>query len=105
MRISGKKSVSSTTGISGSKHKPVEKEQAPEVARSDDVAISDSVKEVEQAKEAVKAMPDVRVEKVDAIKPLVNDGSYEAPSEEVAKRMVDSSLRESAQQKKGSRGQ
>jgi anti-sigma28 factor (negative regulator of flagellin synthesis) len=44
-------------------------------------------------------LPDVRLEKVEALKPKVDDGTYHVESHEIAKRMVDESLRESARAK------
>ena len=66
-----------------------------------EVELSESMLEIEGAKETLASMPNVRTERVQEIKPRVDDGTYKVQSEVVAKKMVDSSLRESASKKRG----
>ena len=107
MKISGRKPVPASgavSGVSRQSEKP-KVDGAPGAETSaTDVQLSAPLQGVERAKATVTAMPDVRVERVDEIKPRIDDGSYEVESKVVAKRIVDSALRESARQKKRSRG-
>ena len=103
MKISGRKQVGGAAPVGKtSKARSDAKVDGPAAgpAEADDVALSGTVQEVEAATETVKAMPDVRIEKVDALKPVVDDGSYHVEGRVIAKKMVDTSLRESAQMKK-----
>jgi flagellar biosynthesis anti-sigma factor FlgM len=79
---------------------PRKKEAPAPVSEAADVELSASLQEIDRAREALAILPDVRVEKVEGVKPLVDDGSYKVESEVLAKRIVDTSLRESAQLKK-----
>lgn len=64
---------------------------------SDDVSvlISDKSKEISKAKEALKSIPDIRMEKVSAVRQLIDEGRYQRDSYEVAKRIVNEALLES----------
>jgi flagellar biosynthesis anti-sigma factor FlgM len=107
MKITGRKSIQPTSPLGG----PVRVGPTERVEKSDrmerveeraaDVELSSGLREVEKAVETVKTMSDVRVEKVEELKPLVDDGSYKVESRVLAKRIVDSSLRESAHMKSG----
>jgi len=106
MKISGRKPIARTTRTQGPAPAsgPAKAHDSVKIEPAADVELSESLTEVNTAKAAVAAMPDVRTEKVEAIKPRIEDGSYEVDSKVVAKRMVDASLRESAEQKRASRG-
>ncbi len=73
-------------------------------AETDDVVLSPSAQQVEKAAGALAALPDVKMEKIEEIKPRLEDGTYRVQSEVVARRMVDASIRESARLKKPRRG-
>lgn len=97
MKISGRKPVSGPSPVGGVPRVPrADKAQTPPVEKATDVEISSSSREVTKARAVLAAFPDVRVEKVAEIKPLVDEGSYKVESQVVAKKMVDTSLRESA---------
>ncbi|MBN1866240.1 flagellar biosynthesis anti-sigma factor FlgM [Candidatus Sumerlaeota bacterium] len=106
MKISGRKSVSRTGPVGAAQRgagKP-KVEPTPSIdARATDVRISDMSREIDRVRETVMDLPDVRVERVSEIKPLVDEGNYQVESKVIAKKMVDESLRESARLKK-SRG-
>ena len=106
MKISGRKPIARTTRTQGPVpgSGPVKADNAVRIEPAADVELSESLAEVNTAKTALAAMPDVRTEKIEAIKPRIEDGSYEVDSKVVAKKMVDSSLRESAEQKLSSKG-
>ncbi|MFH0811079.1 MAG: flagellar biosynthesis anti-sigma factor FlgM [Pseudomonadota bacterium] len=61
-------------------------EAAPPVR--DNVELSRLAKDIQKAAEIAKATPDVRVEKVAALKDRVQSGSYEVSSKDVATKMV-----------------
>ena len=106
MKISGRKSVGGATPITGSQrvaNKPKVDGAANIDPRATDVRISSTAGEIDRVKQAVLDVPEVRVEKVQEIKPMVDDGSYQVESGVIAKKMVDESLRESARVKKGRR--
>jgi len=105
MRISGRKGISGATPITGPARisRQQRAEPAPPVSPAADVEISGSTREVDRAREVLAAVPDVRIERVEEIKPLVDDGSYKVESKVLAKKMVDTSLRESAQDRTGGR--
>jgi flagellar biosynthesis anti-sigma factor FlgM len=73
----------------------VERRESP----ATDVELSETTREVAHAAEQVAGLPDVRIEKIEALKPRIEDGSYKIESKVVAKRMGDAALRESAIQK------
>lgn len=102
MKISGRKPVVRTTGPGGPLQ-PSESVERPEIESASavesgatDVALSDTLRDVNRAKEMLSEMSDVRVDRIKEIKPRVDDGSYKIENELVAKRMVDSAIRESA---------
>jgi len=100
MRISGRKTRVSPAGSVGRVSRvtgPRKKEAPAPVSEAADVELSASLQEIDRAREALAILPD---EKVEGVKPLVDDGSYKVESEVLAKRIVDTSLRESAQLKK-----
>jgi len=99
MKISGRKQVSGTTPVgqaSRAKEKPKVEGVPTAETRAADVNLSEAMSEVARARESAKALPDILVEAVEELKPIVNDGSYRRESKVIAKKMVDSSLRESA---------
>lgn len=103
MKISGRKPIARTT--STKKASPASgKAQTDASAKiespASEVELSESLHEIDGAKETLATMPNVRVERVQEIKPRVDDGSYKVESKVVAKKMVDASLRESALEKK-----
>lgn len=55
----------------------------------DSVALSDSARSLAAAREAVQNAPDVREGKVAEIKQRVQDGTYEVPSNVLARNIVD----------------
>ncbi len=99
MKISGRKPIARTTSAKAPA-RPSDASKADAASRIDspasEVELSLSTQGIESAKEALGAMSNVRVERVQEIKPRVDDGSYKVESEVVAKKMVDSALLESA---------
>lgn len=108
MKISGRKQVGSTNPLSGAsrpKSDPVKADAGSGIdGRAADVNLSESLREMDHARQALASMPDVRAEKVGALKPVVDDGTYHRESKVIAKKMVDSALRESAQSRVSTKG-
>lgn len=99
MKISGRKSVGGAgpMGQAGkAKEKPQVESQASVQSGAADVNLSEGMREAERARQMTRALPDVRAEKVSELKPVVNDGTYHRESTVIAKKLVDSSLQESA---------
>ena len=57
--------------------------------RKDEISLSPHVAEVQKFTEVAKAMPDVRQEKIDAIKKQIEDGTYKVSAESIAKSIID----------------
>jgi len=62
--------------------------------QDDRVSLSDASKELQAAKDAVAATPDIRQQKVDAIKQAVENGSYELDPAKIAEKMLGSIIDE-----------
>jgi negative regulator of flagellin synthesis FlgM len=58
---------------------------------SDSVEISDLSRELSRARQAVDAAPDVRADKVAAIKKRIEDGTYTVSPELLARKLLESS--------------
>ena len=61
-----------------------------EVKKSDQdaVSISQAAKEMQQIQKAVQDAPDVREDKVEAIKKQIHDGIYSVPTEAVVEKLL-----------------
>ncbi len=57
-------------------------------AGEDDLHLSTESKDIEKARDVLAATPDVRTEKVEALKKLVESGQYKVKSEAVADKML-----------------
>ena len=90
MRISGKSgSVSSTQGVAGGR--PAATSASAPVAPaagSDAVQVSSAARLVAVAQQALAAVPDIRTEKVDAIKSQMDADSYHPDGEAVAEGLI-----------------
>jgi negative regulator of flagellin synthesis FlgM len=61
------------------------------VPTTDSVTLSDSARSMAAARTAVQNAPDVREQKVAAIKQQINDGTYQVSSRMLARHMLDAS--------------
>ena len=59
-------------------------------APRDEVSLSDEARALAAARDTVAAAPDVREDKVSAIKQRVEDGTYSVPSNVLARKLLDS---------------
>jgi negative regulator of flagellin synthesis FlgM len=60
----------------------------PPARPSDPVTLSSRARELIEAQRALATIPDVRDDKVDAIKSRIADGSYRIDSEKIADKMI-----------------
>jgi flagellar biosynthesis anti-sigma factor FlgM len=67
--------------------KPAQVEEAAKKAKTDSAQLSEQAKLLSKAHQAFNATPDVRVDKVNAIKVQVDSGNYQVPLNELARRL------------------
>ena len=68
------------------------------------VDLSESSRGITRAREMAASLPDIRTEMVSEIKDAIEDGSYQVESGKIARKMVDTAIRESAMRKVHSSG-
>ncbi len=81
------------TGIDRARE-PAKKTADQTDSLADNIQLSEWSQEIVRIKEVVEAAPEIRQDKVDAVKARLAEGTYEADSEEVANRILTSSLQE-----------
>ena len=62
------------------------------LSQSSQVQISDEAKLMRQAADAVRSMPEVRADRVAALKKQIAEGTYHVDSADIADRLVDEQL-------------
>ncbi len=67
----------------------------PPSNRSDRVTLSPRAREFNEARRTLAGIPDVRADKVDAVKNRIADGSYRIDSEKIAAKMIREALSDS----------
>src|SRR5579871_2078887 len=67
-------------------------------ATTDSVQLSDSARALASARDAVQAVPDVRQDKVSAIKQSLTDGTYQVNSSVLARNLLNRTQAEPTQQ-------
>ena len=90
----GQKSVEATKQAQDTAAK-AEKSRAGEVrqtGKSADIEISDNARLMRKATEVVQNSPDIRADKVAALKKAIQDGSYKVDSEKVAEKVLEEHL-------------
>jgi negative regulator of flagellin synthesis FlgM len=60
--------------------------------KADTVVISDAAKRIQEAQSQIKAIPDVREEKVAELKARIENGTYEIKPDKIADKMIRESL-------------
>lgn len=63
-------------------------DRQPPSNRSDRVTLSPQARELSDAQRTLAGIPDVRADKVDAVKARIADGSYRIDSEKIAAKMI-----------------
>ncbi len=81
-------------GIDRTKKSPEKTADQVDPPPADSVQLSDRSQEIVKVQEVVEAAPEIRQDKVEAIKAKLADESYEVNSEIVADRILKSSLQE-----------
>ena len=61
-------------------------------AQADQVVLSQRAAEIQMAKEALARIPEVRAEKVAALKRRIQEGTYEIDPDAIANKIIDGSL-------------
>ena len=59
------------------------------VAQADQVSISGRTKEIDSLKEVINQMPEVRVDKIEALRNSIQDGTYKVNSEGIAGKILE----------------
>ena len=70
-------------------------EKASTVSRKDRVEISQLGKDIQVAKQAVAQAPEIRQDKVNALKQSIASGNYNVSAEEIADKMINNYFNES----------
>ena len=70
-------------------------EKASTVSKKDRVEISQLGKDIQVAKQAVAQAPEIRQDKVDALKQSIASGNYNISAEEIADKMINNYFNES----------
>ena len=66
--------------------------EAAATSKPDQVSLSGAAKELIKLKEIVNSMPDVRVDKVEALKNSIASGSYNVKGNDVAGKLIKNSI-------------
>lgn len=95
MSIQGTRASGTTTAtiVDFAKHKETREAAANGKAPSSDSSgITSSARELSQAREVVEASPEVRAEKVAALKAAIANGTYDADPREIARSLLEKGL-------------
>jgi len=99
MKIRGKKTE--TSGVNQiftpaeAIHQISKTENVRHVEAGVNVLLSERTKEIDRAKEILKTIPDIRLEKTNSVREMINNGKYYVDSYTLAKKIVNESLLES----------
>ena len=74
------------------RNKSIEAPSAGSPAAGDPVSLSPQAREFHAARAAIAVMPEIREEKVAAIRAQIEAGTYEVDSEKIAGRMIEDAL-------------
>jgi negative regulator of flagellin synthesis FlgM len=66
--------------------------EATATSKTDQVSLSDTAKELNKLTEIVNSMPDVRADKVEALKNAIASGTYDVKGDAVAGKLIKSSI-------------
>jgi negative regulator of flagellin synthesis FlgM len=69
-----------------------EKDAQPQGLKTDTVVISDTAKRMQEAQKQIRAIPDVRADKVADLKNQIESGTYEVKADQIAGKMIKESL-------------
>ncbi len=88
MKINYTPKVVGTTKTYGKKTGKATKVKRSLVAK-DEMSISSSAKDVQLASKAIKNVPDVRVDKIKALKEQIDNGTYNVSAIDIADKMIE----------------
>ncbi len=88
MKINYTPQISKTMKTYGKKTGKAQAAKTPRL-NSDKIDISSSSKDVNLASKAIKDLPDVRMEKISAIKEELDNGTYHVSSIDIAEKMIE----------------
>lgn len=71
---------------------PSETAARQQALKADTVIISEAAKRIQEAQSQLQSIPDVRADKVAAIKRQIEDGTYEVRADAIAENMIRGSL-------------
>ncbi len=95
IRINKKKTVQDRVDVAGKKTAQQKSESSGQVAGGEQIALSAKAKGIQKALETVQTSPDIRSEKVDAIKTQIASNTYQVDSEAIAERILQEIISES----------
>ncbi len=87
-RINGLIKVYEGQNVSSQKFNRAKVKESEAIKKEDVVAISDEANDFGKIMKALSSAPDVREEKVNAIKTKIENGTYDVSSNDVAKKIV-----------------
>jgi flagellar biosynthesis anti-sigma factor FlgM len=64
-------------------------ENSQQIHKSDQVHLSGKAKELEELKQVIQQMPEIRTDKVEALKKAIQEGSYQVDSLKVAGKILE----------------
>ncbi len=88
MKINYTPQISKTMKTYGKKAGKAQIAKSPRL-NSDKIDISSSAKDVNLASTAMKGLPDVRTEKISAIKEAIDNGTYHVSAMDIAEKMIE----------------
>lgn len=94
MRVEDKTNINSFENVKDTQKKAEVKKQTAGLAgsSSDKISISDNAKDVSTITKAVKSSPEIREDKVSALKKQIDSGTYDITGEMVAEKMVSNAI-------------
>ena len=94
MRVEDKTNINSFENVKDTQKKAEVKKQTAGLAGSspDRISISDNAKDVSMITKAVKSSPEIREDKVSALKKQIDSGTYDVTGEMVAEKIVSNAI-------------
>ncbi len=87
MRINNSQNVQNVMNAYNKNISKVKKTESTQF-KSDKIEISDSAKDFQVAMKALGELPEVRNDKVEALKKKITDGKYQPSAQDIAKKML-----------------
>ena len=88
IRINKNKTVQDRVDAAGKKSAQPKPEASPQVSGGEQIALSPKAKGIQKALETVKTSPDIRSEKVEAIKNQIASNTYQVDSEAIGQKIL-----------------